>query len=310
MTEDVGDWQRGHKRGSYTKITDEKVQIFNKLVDDGMHSIPEAAKVAGLKESTAYMVRRAILQEGEYTKKPRGGPRFKLQPVHIQFLKDQIIQNPQIHLDQLRSALRDHFGAENIDVCTSTISNAIRGFHFSMKLVTPIAERGDDDDVWRKRREFGEWFISTEWVAGKVIFLDEAGFKVSSHRRYGRSERGKPCKFKQVCIRSKNITTIATITSREVLDFKILDGTCNAEKFNDFVRDIIGLLSQRPGMDGCVFVMDNVRFHRNAAVEEMIANAGHTLKFLPPYSPFFQSDRECIRGLEERSTSSKSTERR
>jgi transposase len=36
---------------------------------------------------------------------------------------------------------------------------------------------------------------------------------------------------------------------------------------------------------GCVLVMDNATFHKRQDMKEAIKNAGHTLQYLPPYSP-------------------------
>jgi transposase len=33
--------------------------------------------------------------------------------------------------------------------------------------------------------------------------------------------------------------------------------------------------------------MENVAFHRTAAIRQLIADNGATIKYLPPYSPFF-----------------------
>jgi hypothetical protein len=40
------------------------------------------------------------------------------------------------------------------------------------------------------------------------------------------------------------------------------------------------------GRTNQVFVFDNVAFHKCVEIQEKITNAGHRLKFLPPYSPF------------------------
>lgn len=34
-----------------------------------------------------------------------------------------------------------------------------------------------------------------------------------------------------------------------------------------------------------VIIMDNAAFHKKASTKQLIDNAGHTLEFLPPYSP-------------------------
>ncbi|SFL94507.1 DDE superfamily endonuclease [Nitrosomonas communis] len=40
-------------------------------------------------------------------------------------------------------------------------------------------------------------------------------------------------------------------------------------------------------LPACVIVMDNATFHKRQDIQTAIANAGHTLEYLPPYSPDF-----------------------
>jgi transposase len=40
-------------------------------------------------------------------------------------------------------------------------------------------------------------------------------------------------------------------------------------------------------LPACMIVMDNATFHKRQDNKTSIANAGHTLEYLPPYSPDF-----------------------
>ncbi len=55
----------------------------------------------------------------------------------------------------------------------------------------------------------------------------------------------------------------------------------DADIFNLWLeRDLIPKLPA-----GAVLVVDNASFHRRADTTEIIARAGHSLEYLPPYSP-------------------------
>jgi transposase len=43
------------------------------------------------------------------------------------------------------------------------------------------------------------------------------------------------------------------------------------------------LLPKRP--PGAVMVMDNATFHKRQDIQQALLHAGHTLEYLPPYSP-------------------------
>ena len=63
----------------------------------------------------------------------------------------------------------------------------------------------------------------------------------------------------------------------------LFDGTCNTELFNAWLEQM--LLPELPANQ--VIIMDNARIHKSKKTRELIEQSGHTLLFLPPYSPDF-----------------------
>ena len=55
----------------------------------------------------------------------------------------------------------------------------------------------------------------------------------------------------------------------------------DSEIFNLWLRH--DLLPKLP--PGAVVVMDNATFHKRSDTQNMVKDAGHTLEYLPPYSP-------------------------
>jgi transposase InsO family protein len=58
-------------------------------------------------------------------------------------------------------------------------------------------------------------------------------------------------------------------------------GSCNRDLFEMWLEDCL-LPKLQPGD---VIVIDNASFHRSQAIEEIVAQAGCELWYLPPYSP-------------------------
>lgn len=56
---------------------------------------------------------------------------------------------------------------------------------------------------------------------------------------------------------------------------------CNTQVFNAWLQYV--LLKKLPPNQ--TIVMDNVSFHKSKATKEIIEKAGHSLLYLPPYSP-------------------------
>ncbi len=68
-----------------------------------------------------------------------------------------------------------------------------------------------------------------------------------------------------------------------LLTVSLFQTNINTEIFNRWViEDLIPKLPPRS-----VVILDNATFHKGVAMKKAIADAGHTLLYLPPYSPDF-----------------------
>jgi transposase len=72
--------------------------------------------------------------------------------------------------------------------------------------------------------------------------------------------------------------------------------------FLSFINEVIDKVDAS-GIGPSVFVMDNVAFHRVSEVRERVEDGGHTIKFLPRYSPMlnpienmFSQWKQLVRG--------------
>jgi transposase len=63
-------------------------------------------------------------------------------------------------------------------------------------------------------------------------------------------------------------------------------GHGNAINFAEYI-DELSAWRDLKGLRDCIIVLDNVAFHHTDAVLEMIEISGFEVKFLPPYTPYF-----------------------
>ncbi len=61
----------------------------------------------------------------------------------------------------------------------------------------------------------------------------------------------------------------------------LLEGTVNTAVFNSWLAQM--LLPELT--EASVIIMDNAAFHKHPSTRKLIQEAGHTLLYLPPYSP-------------------------
>lgn len=121
----------------------------------------------------------------------------------------------------------------------------------------------------------------------KLVFIDESGFSLDLHRKYGWMIGGGRC-YEVVPVNTgKNRSVVGAYswpsasnpTGLWTLWQKL--GSWNREYFELFLSE--GLLPLLP--PGSVLVMDNASIHKGEEVERLVAQAGCHLLYLPPYSP-------------------------
>lgn len=120
-----------------------------------------------------------------------------------------------------------------------------------------------------------------------IFFIDEVGFQVSMRVTKGRSLIGSTPNIRVPNIRSRNISVCCAI-SKYCLKFKKISITpYNTKSFLGYIEEFFKFLDNQ-NINKCkyVLIMDNVAFHKNTNISEIIKRNEHKLVFLPPYSPF------------------------
>jgi transposase len=136
------------------------------------------------------------------------------------------------------------------------------------------------EDVAIKRQAFFTKIADSE--PKNLIFLDESGAKPDINRRYARSQRGFRIHDHTPGSWGKPITMIAAIgVGTGIIAPWTMRGAMNTRTFLQWLRrHLLPALK-----DPTTIVMDNLRVHHVTAVQDVIEDAGHTVVFLPPYSP-------------------------
>ena len=115
----------------------------------------------------------------------------------------------------------------------------------------------------------------------KIVYLDESGFANDMPRTHGYALKGRRC-FGVHNWGSKGRTNvIGALLGGVLLTVSLFQTTINTAIFNAWVeQDLIPKLPEKS-----VVVMDNATFHKGVDMVQAIESAGHTLLYLPPYSP-------------------------
>ncbi|MFV0293524.1 MAG: IS630 family transposase [Paracoccus sp. (in: a-proteobacteria)] len=124
--------------------------------------------------------------------------------------------------------------------------------------------------------------IAEHEAAGRpIIYLDESGFAADMPRTHGYALRGRRCFGKRDWHAKGRVNVLGALLAGGLLTVGLTVCNVDAELFNLWLgHDLIPKLPP-----GAVLVMDNATFHKRGDTREMIENAGHSLEYLPPYSP-------------------------
>ena len=118
-----------------------------------------------------------------------------------------------------------------------------------------------------------------------IVPLDESGFSHDMPRTHGYAEKGKRCYGSHDWGAKGRTNVIGALLETTLLTVSLFSSSINTEIFTSWVEQ--DLLPKLP--PNSVLVLDNATFHKGQLMQEMVKKAGHTLLYLPPYSPDLNS---------------------
>ena len=97
------------------------------------------------------------------------------------------------------------------------------------------------------------------------------GYSIKGHRCYGKHDWGS----------RGRTNVIGGLLDSTLIAVGLLTGSVDTSVFTCWVDTF--LLPNIP--ENSVIVMDNATFHKGSYMQQLIKESGHTLLYLPPYSP-------------------------
>ena len=114
-----------------------------------------------------------------------------------------------------------------------------------------------------------------------IVFIDESGFAHSMPRTHGYASKGQRCFGVHDWGAKGRTNVIGALLGSVLLTVSLFQTTINTAVFNAWmIQDLLPKLPQN-----AVVVMDNASFHKGQDMVKALSAAGHTLLYLPPYSP-------------------------
>jgi len=132
------------------------------------------------------------------------------------------------------------------------------------------------------REEFkNQLFLHETIYQSPVVYIDESGFSVDTPRDCGYSKKGERCYASKDWHSRGRVNAIGAICGFKMLNVCLFEGNINSDVFYAWLtKELFFSLPEK-----AVIVLDNATFHKRSDSIEAIQNEGHTVLFLPPYSP-------------------------
>lgn len=115
----------------------------------------------------------------------------------------------------------------------------------------------------------------------QIVYVDEAGIDNRADYPYGYGPIGERFEARKSGKRTERVSWIAALKGNRMFAPMTFEGSCNRDLFEMWLEE--ALLPQLQAGDA--IVIDNASFHRSQTIEELVAQAGCELWYLPPYSP-------------------------
>jgi transposase len=166
--------------------------------------------------------------------------------------------------------------AQRLNVSTNCVHFALKRLHVTYKksLCHPKASP-------EKRSTFCQRLQTYKEEGCSLVFLDESGFSHDMPRTHGYAPKGQRCYGKHDWGAKGRTNIIGALLAGVLLTISLFQTTINTEIFTAWIAH--DLLPKLPPKS--VIIMDNASFHKGSEMQKILAEAGHILFYLPPYSP-------------------------
>jgi transposase len=245
---------------------------------NGDSSLRDIAKRFIVSLSFVWQLWQLYLATGSVDPKPHaGGQSSVMTEERMLILRDLVKEQNDATLKELQERFHEKTG---LSVSAGTISKAVKKLGLPRKKKTFHAtERENDPEIIDKRKAYIQEMPKMD--VQRLVIVDEFGVDLGMAREYGRAPPGKRAEGHRPCNPGENVTVIAGLTCHGIIAPFMFPGSINGEIFTLYV-DKVFVPALEPGN---IVVIDNLSSHKAKGAEQILKDAGATLKFLPPYSP-------------------------
>lgn len=193
----------------------------------------------------------------------------------VEAIKTMLKLNPILLIEDIQNKIYELF---HFRISKSFLSSILRyKCSLTRKKVKFYGKTKQNDEIVNDFLQKRSKFLSEK---KNFLSLDETSFSRKGKDVYGFSTKGKKIKIQKPWKRFTSKSCLACLDQFGKLQYHIIDGSYNKEKFIDG-------LEKFSFEENSVILMDNLKIHRSKEVLETFRRKGVDVLFVPPYSPWF-----------------------
>jgi transposase len=144
------------------------------------------------------------------------------------------------------------------------------------------SERNNYKRGWFRRR-------ARDLDQRRFVFVDESAVNTAMTRRYGRAPRGERVYDSAPRNYGAHTSVISAMGLRGLVATLTVEGAVDTLCFDAYLERVLGPQLRR----GDIVVLDNLGAHKASRIEEVAAERGAQVLWLPPYSPDYSPIEQC-----------------
>ena len=247
------------------------------------HKVDNYSKVCKIFECSERSLKRWV-EKYEINKtlerKKRDEGSYKIKKEHIQFIKETLKNNNDIHIKVLYELLKNKF--TDLDISRQYIHDIIRDNNITRKRATfehfPKTYRGEPRDEEAELKAFFKEI--KKYNLDDIISIDETSVSTSLGFNYCRNELGERCIIKTDNNAIFTKYSLVAITNEKCLGYLLYQkGAVNSERFDEFIKVICENVKNK------LIILDNGQIHKKESTRKIIKDSGNFLLYTSPYHP-------------------------
>lgn len=245
---------------------------------NGEGSLRDIAQRFSVSLNCVWLLWQRYRATGSIHPKPHGGGQPSVMTEErLSILRELVEQHNDATLRELRDAFQQRTG---LPVSRGTLSRALKRLKITRKKKTFHAtERDQKPEVAAERQAF--LMNQPQRPAQRFVFMDESGINLGLARTYGRAPSGQRAVGHRPFNPGSNITLLGALSEQGIIAPLMFPGSLDGELFKVYVEQV---LAPQLAPGDTVF-LDNLSVHKVHGIEDILADAGIKLEFLPRYSP-------------------------